>query len=392
MIVKDRIIVFLISLLLASACSSKKENKAAAMDENSNTVSINDSSLALMDVQLAKPEIKLVESNIYLAGKVIAIPNNRASVSSDIEGKVERIFVREGTFVKKGAPLMTLRSMEVIELQNQYFEAKSQLDFLALEYKRQEELIKNNIGALVDFQTTDARYKASLSKVNALQAKLQLLGFSKEFINNPEVATNVTIHSPIDGYVFQLPVQIGVLATTHMTLAEIINNTELMADVFVYDKDLDNISEGQDVEIDFVTHSYPSVIGKVAHISRAIDPETKAVTVHVKFTPPADKLILPEMSIRCVIVKKESLVPKLTVPLSALLEEEDHSFVYLTFLEERKNSENVLHKFRVTKGNQSEELVQITYANEPKGDYKIVSKNVMIVENERKKKSGMTIE
>jgi membrane fusion protein, heavy metal efflux system len=392
MIAKNQIVIFLVSLLITSACSSKKENKAASMDENSNTVSISDSSLALMDVQLSKPEIKLVESNIYLAGKVIAIPNNRASVSSDIEGKVERIFVREGTFVKKGMPLMTLRSMEVIELQNQYFEAKSQLDFLSLEYKRQEELIKNKIGALVDFQTTDARYKASLSKVNALQAKLQLLGFSKEFINNPEVATNVTIHSPIDGYVFRLPVQIGVLATTHMTLAEIINNSELMADVFVYDKDLDDITEGQDVEIDFVTHSYPSVIGKVAHISRAIDPETKAVTVHVKFMPPADKLILPEMSIRCVVVKKESLVPKLTVPLSAVLEEEDHSFVYLAFLTERKNNENVLHKFRVTKGNQSEELVQITYANEPKGDYQIVSKNVMIVENERKKKSGIAVE
>jgi membrane fusion protein, heavy metal efflux system len=388
MTAKYQITIFLISLLLASACSSKKENKAAALDENSNTVSISDSSLALMDVQLSRPEIKLVESNIYLAGKVIAIPNNRASVSSDIEGKVERIFVREGTFVKKGMPLMTLRSMEVIELQNQYFEAKSQLDFQSLEYKRQEELMKNNIGALVDFQTTDARYKASLSKVNALQAKLQLLGFSKEFINNPEVATNVTIHSPIDGYVFQLPVQIGVLATTHMTLAEIVNNSELMADVFVYDKDLDNIIEGQDVEIDFVTHSYPSVIGKVAHISRAIDPETKAVTVHVKFIPPADKLILPEMSIRCVIVKKESLTPKLTVPLSAVLEEEDHAFVYLTFSTKRKDTENILHKYRVRKGNQNETWVQITFANEPIGEYKVVSKNVMIVENERKKRSG----
>jgi membrane fusion protein, heavy metal efflux system len=389
MIVRDRIIILLISLLHTAACSSKKENKTAALDDNSNTVSINDSSLALMDVQLSKPEVKLIESNIYLAGKVIAIPNNRASVSSDIEGKVERIFVREGTFVKKGMPLMTLRSMEVIELQNQYFEAKSQLDFLSLEYKRQEELIKNNIGALVDFQTTDARYKASLSKVNALQAKLQLLEFTKEFINNPEVATNVTIHSPIDGYVFQLPVQIGVLATTHMTLAEIVNNTELMADVFVYDKDLDNIVEGQDVEIDFVTHSYPSVIGKVAHISRAIDPETKAVTVHVKFIPPSDKLILPEMSIRCVIVLKESLIPKLTVPLSAVLEEEDHAFVYLTFPAERKGIENTLHKYRVNKGNQNEAWVQISFANEPKGEYRIVSKNVMIVENERKKRSGM---
>jgi RND family efflux transporter MFP subunit len=382
------ILLFILSLL---SCGEKK-TASIATDENTTVVSIADSSLVLMDVQLTAPEIKQVESNIYLAGKVMAIPNFRASVSTDISGKIDNIMVREGTYVKKGMPLMSLRSMEVIELQNQFFEARAQRDFLQLEFKRQEELIKNNIGALVDFQTTESKLRAAESKVNALQAKLMLLGYSKEFINNPEVASNVMILAPIDGYVFKLPVQIGMLATTDVTLAEIVNNRELMADVFVYDKDLDNITEGQPVEIDFITHSYPSVIGSVAHISRAIDPQTKAVTVHVKFTAPADKLVLPDMSVRCVIVKKESLAPKLTVPLAAILTEEDHHFVYLSFTNENKNKETMMHKYRVSLGNQNEKQVQIAFANEPTGDYRIVTKNVMIVENERKKKSGMTFE
>lgn len=382
------ILLFILSLL---SCGEKK-TASIATDENTTVVSIADSSLVLMDVQLTAPEIKQVESNIYLAGKVMAMPNFRASVSTDISGKIDNIMVREGTYVKKGMPLMSLRSMEVIELQNQFFEARAQRDFLQLEFKRQEELIKNNIGALVDFQTTESKLRAAESKVNALQAKLMLLGYSKEFINNPEVASSVMILAPIDGYVFKLPVQIGMLATTDVTLAEIVNNRELMADVFVYDKDLDNITEGQPVEIDFITHSYPSVIGSVAHISRAIDPQTKAVTVHVKFTAPPDKLVLPDMSVRCVIVKKESLTPKLTVPLAAILTEEDHHFVYLSFTNENKNKETMMHKYRVSLGNQNEKQVQIAFANEPTGDYRIVTKNVMIVENERKKKSGMTFE
>ena len=318
----------------------------------------------------------------------MAMPNFRASVSTDIPGKIEHIFVREGSYVTKGTPLMTLRSMDVIELQNLYFEAKAHMDFLALEYKRQDELIKNNIGALVDFQTTDAKYKASISKVNALMAKLQLLGFTKEFINSTEVASNVTINSPINGYIFKLPVQVGMLATTDIAMAEIVDNSELMADVYVYDKDLDNISEGQQVEIDFITHSYPSVTGTVAHISRALDPQTKAVTVHVKFSAPTEKMILPEMSIRCVVVKRESLVPQLTVAHAAILTEEDHAFVYLVFDEEKKGVTNILHKYRVTVGNQNEKEVQIKFSNEPAGTFKIVSKNVAIVENERKKRSG----
>ena len=378
---------------LLASCSGKKPAEATKpVDENSTFVTISDSSLSLMDVTLVNPEQKVVESNIYLAGKVMSMPNFRASVSTDIAGKIERIFIREGSYVKKGTPLMSLRSMDVIELQNQYFEAKAQMDFLALEYKRQEELNRNNIGALVDFQTTDARYKASSSKVNALMAKLRLLGFSKEFINSTEVATTVTINAPIDGYVFKLPVQVGMLANTDVVMAEIVDNKELMADVFVYDKDLDNISEGQDVEIDFVTHSYPSIIGTIAHISRAIDPQTKAVTVHVKFSAPAGKMILPEMSVRCVVVKRESLIPQLTVPHSAILTEEDHSFIYLTFDSEKKGDVNTLHKYRVTVGNQNEKVAQVKFSNQPAGDFKLVSKNVAIIENERKKRSGAVLE
>jgi hypothetical protein len=98
------------------------------------------------------------------------------------------------------------------------------------------------------------------------------------------------------------------------------------------------------------------------------------------------------MSVRCVIVKKESLTPKLTVPLAAILTEEDHHFVYLSFTNENKNKETMMHKYRVSLGNQNEKQVQIEFANEPTGDYRIVTKNVMIVENERKKKSGMTFE
>ena len=381
-------------IALTIACSSKKvDNQSVKQnDEGLATVAITDSSLALLDVPLITPELKIIESNIYLAGNVVAMPNFRASVSTDISGKIERIYVREGSYVKKGTPLMTLRSMDVIELQNQYFEAKAQMDFLALEFKRQDELIKNNVGALVDFQTTEAKYKASISKVNALMAKLQLLGFSREFINSPEVATNVTIRAPIDGYIFKLPVRIGMLATTDITMAEIVNNNELMADVYVYDKDLDNISEGQNVEVDFITHSYPSVTGTVAHISRAIDPQTKAVTVHVKFTSPAGKMILPDMSVRCVVVKKESLTPQLTIPHSAVLTDEDHSFVYVAFNKDKQQSTNILRKYIVELGNQNEKIIQIKFSNAPAGEFKLIGKNVAIVENERKKRAGAIFE
>lgn len=380
--------------LYIAACSSKPTDPAAADTSAANSVSISDSSLRLMDVAMAAPEKKIIRSNVYLNGKVVTMPNYRASVSSDIEGKVEKIFVREGSFAKKGQTLMTLRSMALIELQNEYLEAKSERDFLEIEFKRQEELIKNNIGALAEFQTTNARFKAAESKENALKAKLRLIGVNADQLaaGSNSIQSVVTIIAPIDGYVFKLPVEIGMLATTDITLTELVNNDQLMADVYVYDVDLDDISEGQQVEIDFINHSYPSVMGTVQHISRAFDPESKSVTAHIAFRSPPSSLVLPDMSVRCVLSKKESNTPKLTVPKSAVLQEEDHHFVYVTFPGGKKSNEFVFEKYRIALGNESDKEVQIEFANEPTNDFLIVVNNVAIVENERKKRSGMVME
>ncbi len=372
------------------SCTSKLKPVPEIMADG-NSVVIRDSSLSLMGVKLGKAENKIIHSRIYMNGKVVALPNYKASVSTDIEGKVEKIFIREGIWVKRGQPLVTLRSMALIELQSQYIEAESENDFLAIEYKRQEELIKNNVGALVNFQTTEAKYKAALSKMNAIKAKLKLLGIEAEKINDPghsEIRSYVSINAPIDGYVFKLAVEVGQLATTDIVLTELINTDMLMADIYIYDNDLDDVHEGQSVEINFINHRYPAVPGKVDHIAHSFDEETRAVKAHISFRAPEGEVILPDMSVRCALIKEESKVPLLTVPISALLEEEDHQFVYLSYYREKQGDKNIFHKYRVTPGNRNDTEVQIQFANVPTEDFLVVVSNSQIVENERKKLSG----
>lgn len=384
----------LLSVAALAACTGSKKDTPPQAEDAPNSVRITQNSLQLMDVTLAAPQKKVIQTLVYLNGKVVTLPNFRASVSTDIEGKIERIFVREGWLVKKGQTLMTLRSMALIELQNEYLEAKSQRDFLEIEFRRQEELIQNNIGALVEFQVTQARLKAAQSKENALQAKLALIGIPAAGLasGTNSIQSTVTIVAPINGYVFKLPVEIGMLATTEMTLTELVNNEELMANVFVYDVDLDDISEGQEVEIDFINHLYPSVKGTVLHLSRAFDPESKSVTAHVSFRAPAGFVILPDMSIRCILAKRETGTAQFTVPKSAVLREEDHAFVYINVPQENTTDGYLLRKYRVSLGNENENEIQIVFANPPASEFQLVVNNVAIVENERKKRSGMLLE
>jgi membrane fusion protein, heavy metal efflux system len=178
------------------------------------------------------------------------------------QSKIEEIFVHEGSAVAQGQAILTLRSMHLIELQNDYLTAKSEMDFLAIEFKRQQELRQNNIGALADFQTVTAKYEAAQGREKTIRAKLEILGVDLNNLQNPakaQITRKIIIRSPVSGYVHKLPVKVGMLASPETMLAEVVNVSELRADLFAYDKDLSLISEGQTVELDFVND-------KIAHL------------------------------------------------------------------------------------------------------------------------------
>lgn len=383
------IYIFATTFFLIS-CSEEKKVVDTTKATNTDFLVLTESQLATLNIKFAKPDRKQIVENVYLNGKVKSLPNLSATVSSNIEGKVDKIFVVEGSIVRKGQALMTLSSMELIELQNAYMTAESETDFSTIELERQKELIKNNVGALVDLQTAEAKYNSCLSREKTLKAKLDLLGISVTNLQDPKnvnVATSVTIESPIDGYVINLPVSVGVLASVQTILAEIVNVSELHAEIYVYDKDIDLVQDGQTVEIDFVNHTLATVKGTVKSISRSIDPETKAIEVHVTFSAPKGALVLPGMSVRAIVLNKDKDVTAHAVPLSAVLQEEDNYFVFGTESTIGSGKLNI-KKYKVNLGNKDENYTEVIFPNEVSDKLTIAQNNVAALEMQRKQTSG----
>lgn len=388
------IFCFLTALAVASCSSMRKDAAENPQIRETDFVELTPQQLKAMEIQLTAPSTQPIVSNVYLNGKVISLPNLSASVSSNIEGKVEKIFVTQGSLVRKGQPLMVLSSMQLIELQNDYLAARSEADFYAIEYRRQEELIKNNAGALADFQVTEAKYNAALSREKALRAKLELLGIDAEQFKNPKTSViipSVTIKAPIDGYITELPVTIGMLASVQTKLAEIIDNQQLYAEIFVYEKDLDLIAEGQRVEIDFINSTLDNVAGKVMSISRAIDPETRAIKAFVQFSAPKGNLILPGMNVRAVVMNKESIKGAVTVPVSSLMKEDDQTYVFASTDKPNTQGKLKFTKYKVEVGNISDTLAEIIFPNGMPPDILIAKTNVMVLETQRRQMSGMNV-
>lgn len=391
----NRLVHYFIVVLFLWGCSSPEDSTLQMSQiRQVETIELTPEQLQAMEIHFQPPSRQSITSYVYLNGKVTSLPNLSASVSSNIEGKVEKIFVSKGSLVRKGQPLMQLSSMQLIELQNEYLAAKSEVDFYAVEYKRQEELLKNNVGALADFQVTEAKYNAAISREKALRAKLQLLDIDPEQFKNPKtsvITPTVTIRSPIEGYITDLPVTIGMLASVQTKLAEIVDNSQLYAEIFIYEKDLDLISEGQEVEIDFINNAFENVMGKVVSVSRTINPETRAITAFVQFAARKGDLILPGMNVRAVVMRKESIKGAITVPLSALMREDDQTYVFVS--DGKKNSEGKLRivRYKVSTGHANDTLTEIVFPNGAPPAILVARSNVMALETYRRQVSGMNV-
>ena len=166
-------------------------------------------------------EVEVVEvTHSTFSGKVVA--ERRVEVSTRTSGYVVKVYVDEGSRVKKGQALLRIdlsdiRSMieeaerRVIQAERAYKASLARFMVAKRTYKRFERLFKE--GAVTDQEFDEVRARFEEAKANLETARIQV-EIAKE--NLRRLRSNlryVEIKSPIDGYVSERRVDPGDLAT-----------------------------------------------------------------------------------------------------------------------------------------------------------------------------------
>jgi membrane fusion protein, heavy metal efflux system len=331
-------------------------------------------------------EPKALQPVIYANGTVDLLPDSKAQVSSQIEGKIEQIFVREGQSVRKGQPLARLSSFQLLELQNDYAAAHSDVEFLRAEYNRQDELRRSNVGVLANYQATDAKLKAAIARERSLKSKLELLGIGTASIaagKDPSLTSSMVVRSPIGGFVFKFHQNIGSTVNPQTLLAEIINPDRVQANISVYEKDAPYVREGQTVELTFPSGSAGAVQGRIAYISRSLDNENRAITLHVNFQRPRTA-VLADMNVQARLVGSGQRVSANTLPRTAILDDGEAHFVFVT---SQPAADTIpFRKQKVEILQTGEAFVEVRPVGQLPPNVRFANNNVLALEAERKKK------
>jgi RND family efflux transporter MFP subunit len=176
-------------------------------------------------------------------------------------------------------------------MQEEFFDAKSQLVFAEAEYNRQKELSSKNVASQKTFQQVESTYNSLRAKYNSLKQQLTLLGIDTTQLTQENISSFINVVSPINGSVSEIFVNIGANAEASKTLMNVVNNSHLHLDLFVFEQELPKIKEGQFIDFNLTNLPGKSYTAKIFSIGSAFENETKTIPVHAEITGNKEGLI-----------------------------------------------------------------------------------------------------
>ncbi len=348
------ILIVIVPCLLLACAKQQPANIPTEVPTADAEVKVTEEQFKRLGIELGKPAIRVISGVIKANGMLDVPPQNLVSISAPLGGFVKKTELLQGMRVKKGQTIVELEHPDYIQLQEDYLITKNQLEYLELEYQRQEELSKEKVSAAKDLQMAKSNYHSTRARLMGLKAKLELVNIDPNALANGNMRSTVAIPSPISGYVSQLNINLGMYVSPSATMFRIVDTEHLHAEVQVFEKDLPRLKVGQRVLLQLANEESERE-ADVYLIGKEITPErTVRVHCHLKREDPQ---LIPGLFFSARIETDKSTVQAL--PADAVLLFEGLHFVFV------EKQPMVFELVQIEKGATENGFTQVTI---PAGD------------------------
>ncbi|MFH0867612.1 MAG: efflux RND transporter periplasmic adaptor subunit [Bacteroidota bacterium] len=338
-------LIIVASALFAISCNSKNEATESEGEHEvlpPNTVEMNDAQYKAADIVLGTVEQKVLSSELKVNGLVNVSPQNLVSVSAIMGGYIKTTALVQGSPVYSGQVIAVIENPEFIELQQNYLESKSKLDYAETEYYRQKDLYNENVNSAKTYQLAMSEYKSLQSTVYALEQKLKLIGIDAKKLEVEKMSTTISVLSPISGYVKTVNVNVGKYVNPTDVIVEIVNTQNLTLELTVFEKDIDKVSIGQKISFSLPASSDNKMSALIYQVGKAIN-DDKTIKVYATVDKENENL-LPGMYINAIIETQNDSVTAL--PDEAILSFEDKNYIFI-FSERKKEGDKFVTLFEL---------------------------------------------
>ncbi|WP_019986747.1 efflux RND transporter periplasmic adaptor subunit [Rudanella lutea] len=258
------------------------QTPADSAEAPSDEVLLTADQIRLAGIATGLVEYRNLSQTLALNGRVVASAQNRVSISALQGGFVRQITLLPGQRVRKGQVLARVENPDLIQVQQDYAENRARLTYLEAEYARQQELSRENVGALKVFQQTSSDLNATRARLSALALRIRRLGLSPESATKGQFTSTYTVSSPVNGVVTEVPANLGQYVQPADVLAQLVGTDQLFAELTVFEKDLPLVREGQRVRVRLAGAGRGEQTARIYLINRSIDTD-RSVRVLARF-------------------------------------------------------------------------------------------------------------
>ncbi|HXK10146.1 MAG TPA: efflux RND transporter periplasmic adaptor subunit [Vicinamibacteria bacterium] len=253
-----------------------------------------------------------IDRTIRTVGRVVADERRVHHIHTKFEGYVEHLYVDfTGKLVKKGEPLLSIYSPDLVATQEEYL--------LAL--RAQKQLAASDIGSVS---------QGGADLLQAARERFRLWDIRAEDIAELErtgkARRTLDLYTEAGGYVMQKNVVHGMRVMPSDTLFDIADLSHLWVLADVYESDLPAIRIGMAAEMTVPYLPDRTWRGPVTYVAPTVEEKTRTVKVRIEVDNQADSL-KPDMFAD--VFLKVDLGTGLTVPDDAVINAGDRTLVFL---------------------------------------------------------------
>ena len=246
-------------------------------------------------VRTMQASVKPFSKYFTATGELEAI--DEAFVSPEVSGQITKISVIEGQKVKRGQLLAKLNTSLI---EKNIEEVNTQLELAKTFYDKQSELWNKGIGSERQYLETKNNYENLQNRLGTLREQYNMS----------------IIKSPINGYVEDILLKQGELASPGMQLMQIVDLDNLYVAAKLSESYLPVIKEGEMVTITFP--SYPDMVieGPVSRIGNVVNKSNRTFRVEIKIDNKNGKLkpnLLANVKINDYNSNESIIVPSMVI-------------------------------------------------------------------------------
>jgi cobalt-zinc-cadmium efflux system membrane fusion protein len=341
------------------SCTNKKTADQIQIEstkvKNDNSVILSAEQISVIKLKFGHIEERNLTNVIKANGYLDVPPQNQAVISPMITGYVRKINFLVGDNVKKGQIMAELESMEFIDLQQQYIELKSRLEFLKEDYDRQKILRDQDAVSKKKFLMAEVDYKTAASTLDGLTSKLNLLGVDFEKLNEGKIESSLFMRAPISGSVKRMNTVLGKHVDPSEEVFEIINPEHLHLELSVYERDVPKVKKGQKVWFKVPNQADNIFEGEVFLVGKNLTEDKRSINVHVHIHGDESRFTVGMYANASIVIDDQ---PTPALPVTAVVVEGSNNYVFKST--EIVPGEISFKKIPVYTGIESDGLVELT--------------------------------